>query len=343
MVSSPSIPVDDSSANISNLTGTPSPIMMPSAIISTTSDAAVDTSSGKKRDKSLSFSDLPEELRLDIWETMAPTKQDALMGAWITSDGDDNGVVDHGKVLSPLLQPHVLAGRESCKEALKTWRKAKIATLFMPIRHQSLSALDHLSLNVDAIASLWPEPRMLGGLYSSLQMRHARLHLSPVKTFFVGMSAIVCDPVVSPEAYKELGPMRFKTYTLDDPAFLDLLEKCNAPRKRHMHNGCFLATLQNYWESDERNVELRDTWSDLVNAPRGELLPELKPVVIAVSSMNHIELRAAIDFRTHLQHANVLYSRETACIMEAEFFIPPHLRARMIREYRCDRCWPPML
>ncbi|CAG7558373.1 unnamed protein product [Fusarium equiseti] len=343
MTSSTSAPVDDSSVIIS-ASDTPSPIMMPSAIMDSSPSTSDGTATDKKVEEFRRFPDLPKELRLGIWEAMAPTQHDALMGCRVTSDDDDNGTTNYWKILSPLMHPDTLTGRGSCKEALKTWRKAKILTLFMPLRSLALTSLDHLSLNVEAIATLWPDPRMLNGLFLSLQRRETYLQLKPVKTFYVGLTAIVCDQTVSPDAYSELGEMKFRTYTLDDPALVDLLSKCNAPRKRHASDECFLATIQDYWGNDERNEELRETWRHLRNLPRGELLPELKPVIIAVNTMQHIELRSALDFRTHLIQSKVSYSCETSCMMEADFMaVPPHLRPRLIRQHRCERCWPAQL
>jgi hypothetical protein len=50
--------------------------------------------------------------------------------------------------------------------------------------------------------------------------------------------------------------------------------------------------LQDYWEIDERNEELRETWRHIVDSPKGELALEMKPVVIAVNSIEQIEIRA---------------------------------------------------
>lgn len=343
MVTSSDHTADVPSAISSRTTDDSPTVTMPSILMASSSPTSVNASNDKKSDKFVCFPFLPTEIRLRVWEMVAHTQHDALMGARITSRGNDNGTIDHGKLLTPVLQHDALAGREACTEAAETWRKARISTLFMPLRTHSTTALNHLSVNVDAIATLWPSPTMLDTLFQGLQVRRTNLHLDPIKTFFVGVTAIVCDEKVSPGAFQDLGEMRFRMFDLDDPALLDLLNKCNAPRKVHASNECFVETLQQYWQTDDRNKELRETWENLANSPDGGLAPTMKPVAIAVSSMEHIELRASTDFRTHLGHTKVAYSRESACRKETVFMYPPHLRARLLRCYHCSQCWPPLL
>ncbi|KAJ4127790.1 hypothetical protein NW768_008065 [Fusarium equiseti] len=323
MAPSPSDTDNNPSAITSTPAGTPSHTTTPSAITAMQASTAVYSPTSTQLEKFTHFPSLPKELRLDVWGFVAPTKHDALMGARITSNEEDNGKIDHGKIFSPLLQPHALAGRKSCKEAFDTWNNATISTIFMPLRYPSLSALSRLGTNVDAIATLWPEPRMLDVLFLSLQMRDAHFHLEGIKTFLVGVTAIVCDPIVSPKAFNQLGEMRFKTFELDDPALLNLLDDCDAPRKVHASNKCFIRTLQEYWERDQRNEELRETWQNLMNAPNGEPAITMKPVAIANTPP---AIKSVLFKRNGMQNGGRLLFPSTPAGKDAEGIpLPPML------------------
>lgn len=282
---------------------------------------------------------LPLEMRLAVWEAIAPSGRDAVMECSDSSRG-----VKHCKVFTVLHHPDVLAARQTCHEAYKPWRKATIGTLLMPIRSRSLVKLFKLSFGVDSIATLWPDSYALRIFYRVILYRN-QLDYSPTKAVYIGVSTVVCDPEVSPLASSELGECKYRLFDLKDARLPSFLGNCHAPRKKHHSDACYIAHLQEYWDNHAWPQELRKTWACVTASHEGKVIPELKPVVIGVQSAEQIRPQAATNFRLHVTEAKLAYSLESDgtpidLSLSHQLHVPPQVPAQALREWRCQKCWP---
>jgi hypothetical protein len=286
---------------------------------------------------------LPYEMRHAVWEAKAPSGRDAIMECSGSSHGDNHANIDHGKVLAILHHPDVLAARQTCHEAYTAWTKATIRTLFMPLRHRSLKSLLMLTFGVDSIVTLWPDPYALVKLYEVLLSRY-QLGYKPVKTVYIGISTVVCNPEVSLIANSELGECKYRLFDLEDAFLPSFLGNCHAPRKKHHSDACYIASLQEYWDNHKRPQELRKAWARLRTSHYVPVNPELKPVMIGIQSPMQIRPQAAINFRLHVKEAKLAYSGESTGPLTKHFPSRTlNMRARALREWRwwrCQACWP---
>jgi hypothetical protein len=283
------------------------------------------------------FSSLPAEMRDAIWKAVSPSGHDAIMGPYCISDGD---TIDHGAFSSILCNPEVRVATQVCREALNAWTKASVGRLFMSLRHQSLDSFQDLRFDVDSIVTLWPHTWGLQHLFHSLIRRHHR-GCKPVKTIYIGVSVVVCEPDVSPVANSQLGEANFCLFGLEDSALPAFLGNCNARRRFHHSNECFITSLQEYWAEGEYTKEMRQIWEECVSSTDGKLSPELVPVVVGTERADEIQYRAGLRWRDEIEDGKLAYSRQTFG-QTKEFFEagPPHLNFRLLRRVRCSKCWP---
>ena len=282
---------------------------------------------------------LPLEMRLDVWEAIAPSGRDAIMDCGVSPHRDRNC-----KILTALHHPDVLAARQTCHEAYTAWTKATISTLLMPLRRRPLDRLLMLGLGVDSIATLWTDIYALGDLYKTLLFRY-QLDYSPTTTVYIGISTVVCDPEVNPIASSELGECKYRLFDLEDAYLPSFLGNCYTPEKKHHSDACYIAHLQEYWDNHAWPRELRKTWARVTASHEGKVNPELKPVVIGVQSAEQIRPQASINFRLHMREAKLAYSLESDgtqinLSLSHQLYVPTHGRAQTLREWRCHKCWP---
>nr|CEG05707.1 unnamed protein product [Fusarium clavum] len=194
---------------------------------------------------------LPLEMRRAVWEAIAPSGHDAIIGCGLSPHYDC-----HCKFLTILHHPDVLAARQTCHEAYTAWTQATIGTLLMPLRYWCLKSLPMLSFGVDSIATLWPDRSALEDLYEVL-LRRYQLGCKPVKTLYIGISTVVCNPNVSPIANSQLVECRYRLFDLKDVFLPSFLKNCHTPQKKHHSDACYIASLQEYWDNHERPEELQ--------------------------------------------------------------------------------------
>ncbi|RBR04100.1 uncharacterized protein FIESC28_11638 [Fusarium coffeatum] len=278
---------------------------------------------------------LPLEMRLAVWQAIAPSGHDAMIdcGPLYHANG-------HCKVLTILHHPDVLAARETCHEAYIAWTRATIATLLMPLHHWSLKSLSRLSFGVDSIATLWPNIRKLDELYEVLLRRYQRGY-KPVKSLYIGISTVVCNPKASPIANSQLGECGYRLFELEDAFLPSFLENCHTPEKKHHSDACYIASLQEYWDNHEQPQELQKAWARLTASHDGKVNPELKPVVIGIQLARSVWLQTPEDFYSHVQEAKIAYSRESTGPPLRFYPRPPlYLRTNALRQWQCQKCRP---
>ncbi|RBR04099.1 uncharacterized protein FIESC28_11637 [Fusarium coffeatum] len=290
------------------------------------------------------FNRLPPEMRLEIWEAIAPSGRDAIMGPYDVpevSDEDDNyNDLDHGQLTSVLHTRDPLVMRQVSREALNVWTKASIGQLFMPLHEDALEHLQDLIFGVESIATLWPLSWQLKKLFDALLIRHER-GCKPVKTVYVGVSVVVCEPYVSPIANSQLGEYKFRVFALDDEKLPTFIDNCNARRRYHNSKECYLTHLQEYWSKHKDPQELRDVWNKCISENENKISPELIPVVVGTESAHEIVYRTSSLFRSDVKQQKLAYSVQTYG-WSKEWFEPggPRHSFPLLRRARCSKCWP---
>ncbi|KAG8672904.1 hypothetical protein FPOAC1_006202 [Fusarium poae] len=258
------------------------------------------------------FANLPLEIRLRIWELVAPRERNAVMDkAGARSTGLNN--LDLGISLDGLsLSSHGMV--ETCPESLKVIDDIPIGTMFIPLRRPALVSLASLHKRVDAIATLWPEPRHLEDLHKFLVKRKEAYDNHRIKTIYIGLSGILWT------AKPKLGGTGFRVYDLDDISLLPLLSEVTTRRDDRLHSSdeCFLENLKVYWEKNELARELQETWERLILGSE-KIMPILKPVVVFANSRHRLHLGSCSPCHGHRILEGLIFAGNSVHRHEGKF------------------------
>ncbi|KAI1071693.1 hypothetical protein LB507_005347 [Fusarium sp. FIESC RH6] len=290
------------------------------------------------------FNRLPPEMRLEIWEAIAPSGRDAIMGPYnvpeVLDEDPRYNDMYHGQLTSVLLTRDPLVMRQVSREALNVWTKASIGQLFMPLHEDALEHLQDLIFGVESIATLWTLDWKLKKLFDALLIRHER-GCKPVKTVYVGISVIVCEPDVSPIANSQLGEYNFRVFALDDEKLPTFIDNCNARRRYHNSKECYISHLQEYWAEHKKPQEFRDIWNKCISECQNKISPELIPVVVGTETAHEIVYRTSSNFESDIKNHKLAYSVHTYG-RSTEWFEwgGPRHSFPLLRRARCSKCWP---
>lgn len=284
------------------------------------------------------FSSLPPEMREAIWKAVSPSGHDAVMGPYRISDGD---TIDHGAFSSILCNPDIRVATLVCRAAFDAWANASVGKLYMSLYDEALDSLKDLRFNVNSIITLLPRTFKLKQLFNTLLRRHERGY-KPVKTVYIGISAVVCEAEVSPIANDQLGESKFRLFGINDPSLPDFLDTCNAPRRFHHTKECYITSIQEFWAQNRTPKQMRQVWAECISSNNNLITPELKPVIVATESADEIEYRADVGWRSEMKVEKLAWSVQTTGGDTTEWFDnwSIHLGHRLLRQARCQKCWP---
>ncbi|KAF4443963.1 hypothetical protein F53441_11281 [Fusarium austroafricanum] len=305
------------------------------------------------------FSGLPGEIRLMIWEFLLPPRRDLTLGCRIDNTEsltDPRLYTDFGKIVSLTPPERYIAkichesrqlfyGKGSLQAssysrpidppAYVDWH---IGTVFMSLRDLALLRFSNLRSRVDNIATLWPEPSHLENLHHTIKEREAIGGIYPVKIIYIGISAVQYedrDPwALNSNVQSPLyGEGDFRVFELNDHRVPGLLDAAWTPKRRgrgqhyHRSTSCFLEHLKQYWEEDNCAKKLRSTWETLVSEVNAgeekKSVPILKPAIVFSQTRPGISYGTCHFSQIHRWEAGLLFQRENIFEMPRVDIVDP--------------------
>ncbi|KAJ3549103.1 hypothetical protein NM208_g675 [Fusarium decemcellulare] len=297
------------------------------------------------------FSNLPLDIRLLIWEYFLPPSRNLKITnkrkKIAVIDKEDPGTyyedsISVGEIKTTLKPPILLlsACRESRELALASgrfvakttdpdnvrmvWADRNLRTVYMSLSAASFSILKSLPRNAQTVACLWPKPSCFKQFRFYVDYFNRR-RIVPIKTIYVGLSAIIYDNrwadadtverfAGSPFHYDSSG---FNVVGLDDPRLPTLLNLAWVSKSwscYHHSPECFLDNLNRYWQNDKRALKLRSVFhTDEAGSTEPSLsqtnLPDIKPAIIFGRTKEELFFGECRNYRVEERAAGLLFTK----------------------------------